>query len=180
MTDSLYSMMIELDEFIDAIPEEMIEDKEIVSEFDAIMERIENKTDNCANYLDFCKGRLEELAIKKKRVDEAIKSYNSKIKRMNTYLIACAKLNNNELLGQQYKLKIRKNPPSVVANYTAQKRSYEAINPELLPFDLQPFVKETKVFTINKQQLKNCLKDDEMHFDNAWLHQSERIVIREK
>jgi len=180
MTDSLYQMMLELDEFIDAIPEEVVEHKDVVSEFDAIMERIENKTDNCADYLDFCRGRLEELNLKKDRVTNAIKSYNSKVRRMQDYLIACAKLNQNVLVGTSYKLKVQKNPPSVKANYVPQKRSYETVSPELLPIDLQPFVKEQKVFTINKQALKNCIKEGEMQLENAWLEQSERIVVKEK
>jgi len=178
MTDTLYHLMMELDEFIEAIPED-IDEKDVLEEYNSIMERLENKIDGCVHYRDFIAGRLTDLELKKKRIDDSIKSYKSKEQRIEKYLISCAKLSpESQLSSLNYILRIRKNPPAVKMSFKPQKRSYEEVMPEILPLDIKPFIREKIVYTIDKITLKNCIKAGDMPIESAWLEQSERITTK--
>ena len=180
MSDSLYHLMMELDEFIEAIPED-IEEKDVLEEYNSIMERLENKVDGCVHYVDFITGRLAELEVKKKRIDDSIKRYKGKEQRIKDYLISCAKLSeNSRLTSKNYTLRVQKNPPAVKMSFKPQKRSYEEVMPEILPLDMKPFIREKTVYIIDKLQLKNQIKAGDMQIESAWLEQSERIVVKGK
>lgn len=178
MTDSLYQQMIELDEFINAIPEDL-DPKEYVEEFNAIMERIESKVDSCAAYFDFIAGRLEELNLKKERTVKAIKSYESKKKRMQDYLIACIRLGDYEpLKGSNTKISIRDNPVSFKTDIPMKSMTMKEVDPSFVPYDLHRYLKEKTVFYLDTRNIKDTLKHGET-LPNCRLERTQSIVIRD-
>lgn len=178
MSDSLYHQMIELDEFINAIPEDCNE-QEYIEEFDAIMQRIESKVDSCSDYLDFISGRIEELSKKKDRLDKAIKSYKSKQKRMQSYLVNCIQLSGeNELIGSNTKISIRNNPVSLKTDFKPDSKSYKEVDPMLLPLELKPYIKEKLIYVLDSTKLKNAVMAEPDHFKSARLESTKTINVR--
>ena len=179
MTDTLYSLMTELDEFIDAIPDDLNPD-EYVHEFDAIMKRLENKVDACSSYFDFIEGRLAELKIKQDRLAKAVKSYKSKKEKMQQYLINCIKLgDSNEIRSSNIVITIRNNPPSLKLDAPLESKSYKQVDPLLIPLELKDYIVEKTVYVIDNVRLKNELKAGEKSFKSAHLERKETIKIKD-
>lgn len=143
--ESIFSISERYNTLLALLDDETVSQDEINEALASVMDDVTTKAANGIAFLHMMKARRDAAKAEKKRIDDYVKTLDSRIKRVEkAYLYGMNRMNMKSILTERGELKMRKNPCSVVID-----------DPDQVP---DAFKVQSITITPNKTAIKDAIK----------------------
>lgn len=138
------------------------------------------KTDRLINYLEFCKTQKLNYAKRASDFKNEADKWGRREENLEEYALFLLKKNPQlEMLGTDFELKTKKNPPKLICAYRTSKSLGNYIPESFIPLIDAEFLEEIKITVLKSGELKDALKAGKI-CDFARIENDIKLLIKPK
>jgi predicted AlkP superfamily pyrophosphatase or phosphodiesterase len=159
MKKSLGQIAVELDEYLENLPEDQELTEEIFKEFESHSQGLSEKTDNWISFLASLKGRINLYRDSKMRFEKHLKAATNLSNRTKEYLkFVITKHPHLKFEGEDGVIRLWNSPKKLVLLFDVKDETYRNVIPPDAVDDIDPkYKKEITLTILDKQAVHHDL-----------------------